>query len=91
METTHIRSHFLPASESGDVSSYEDSIDEVPYDLDLSDAEIRSRIVGRSHDLYEKLKGVGHEWSELMRRFGHWEVRQHGWWIWRKLVSDSVR
>ena len=40
-------------------SENEDIQEELPYDMNLSDTEIRSGIVDRSYLLVKQLKGVG--------------------------------
>ena len=61
-EAALIDARFVPPSKginNNPTSENEDIQEELPYDMNLSDTEIRSGIVDRSYLLVKQLKGVG--------------------------------
>ena len=91
-EAAVIRSRFQPPSEGEDnPTSKSEVINEEPYDMDLTNIEIKQRIVYRSHGLDKQLKVAGKQWSQLLTRFSHWETKQHGHWVWRELIDKPIR
>ena len=52
---------------------------------------MRKRIRNRSYGLHEQLKCMSKRWSELLSRLEHWEVKQHGHWIWKQLIYFPIR
>ena len=52
---------------------------------------MRKRIRNRGEGLREQLKCIGQRWSKLLSRLEHWEVKQHGHWVWWELIDKPVR
>ena len=73
-----------PTSESEDVA-------EEPCDAGISNAQMRKRIRNRSGYLQEQLGCMSKRWSKLLGRLEHWEVKQHGHWVWKYLIYKPVR